>query len=557
VNHPTTSQHAVFSLVVAAGLACAPPSHDRPEGVMVVVQEQQSAWLRNFNPFLPVGSSRWPSAAGVHEPLLIYSPMTGDYTPWLAESFRWDVPAEQLTFRLRPDVLWSDGTPLTAQDVAFTFSLIQAHKALDQGGVWKLLAAVDAPDTHTVTFRFKQPFSPGLLEVGHTPIVPEHVWSKVEDPVTFTNPDPVASGPFTEVVRFESQVFELGRNPHHRSGPTGVERLRFPAFSSNDQITLALAQGDIDWAGAFVPAVERSFIGRDPDNHHAWFPIVGDTVFLYPNTTVAPLDQPSVRKAISLAIDREKVVQVAMYDYTVPAHPTGLSDGYAEWRIDPVPEASSWVRHDPARAEQMLDDAGFPRGADGLRQNPDGTPLTIELTIPAGWSDWVRAARVIARDLRAIGIDVRVQGRDFTAWFDAVARGEFSLSLGWAASGPTPYRMYRTLMDPDGVEPIGQPAAGNWGRHASPRARALLDAFERTTDRAEHLRLAHALQAVFLEEAPALPLFPSASWGEANTRWVTGFPSEANPYARLSPNAFPEPLLVLTHLQWRDTEAAP
>jgi len=547
----------LFAAVAALG--CAPPSHTRPPGVVVVVQEQQASWIRNFNPFNQTGGARWPSSTGIYEPLLIYNPMTGDYTPWLASDWRWVEPARVLEFEVRPGVKWSDGAPLSAADVVATFSLLKRHPSLDSGGVWRILDDVSAEE-ETVRFTFSAPYSPGLLEVAHTPIVPAHIWQDVDDPATFTNPSPVASGPFTEVRRFESQVFELGRNPHYWNGAAGdesVEALRFPAMSSNDQITLALAQGDIDWAGAFVPAVERTFEGRAPDHHNAWFPLVGDTVFLFPNTAQAPLDRPLVRKALSLAIDREKVVQVAMYDYTVPSHPTGLSDGYSDWRIDPVPQTDDWVRHDPTQAGRLLDQAGFAKGADGLRRGPDGQTLSLEITTPAGWSDWVRAAQVIARDLRAIGVDVSVQGRDFTAWFDRVTKGEFTLSLGWAVSGPTPYRMYKGLLASEGVEPVGTAAVTNWHRFGSPTADAALDRFEQTTDPAAQTAIARELQQVFLDEAPALPLFPSASWGESNTRWVTGFPSEDDPYARLSPNSAPEPLLVMARLQWRDAEAAP
>lgn len=540
-----------IGLACAVSLHCAPPTHTRAPGVMVVVQEQQGTWLRNFNPFL-LGGARWPTAAGIHEPLLVYNPMTRAYTPWLATHWHWDEPATVLSFGIRENARWSDGEPVTAHDVAFTFQLLREYPALDAGGVWRILASVEAVDASTVRFTFLRPFSPGLLEVAHTPIVPTHIWSTVKDPVTFTNPNPVASGPFTEVLRFDSQVFELGRNPYHWSGTEGVSALRFPAMSSNDQITLALAQGDIDWAGAFVPAVERTFVSRDPEHHLAWFPRVGDTVFLYVNTTRPPLDQAEVRKAISTAINREKLVQIAMYDYTIPSHPTGLSDGYVGWRIEDVPEAQNWVRYDPQGAEQRLDAAGFLRGPDGLRRGPDGNVLSVELTTPAGWSDWVRAAQVIARDLRAIGIDVQVQGRDFTAWFDRVTRGEFSLSLGWATSGPTPYRMMRGLMDPEGVVPIGASAGANWHRYGSKRAEVLFDAFEATVDPDAQHKIAADIQQVFLDEAPALPLFPSASWGEANTRWVDGFPSPDAPYARLSPNSAPEPLLVMTQLRWRE-----
>lgn len=527
---------------------------------MVVVQEQQASWIRNFNPFNQTGGARWPSASGVYEPLLIYNPMTGAYTPWLAEDWRWVEPARVLELDVRAGVQWSDGNPLTAADVVATFALLRANPSLDSGGVWRLLDDVSA-DGSTVRFVFSAPYSPGLLEVAHTPIVPAHIWQDIDDPATFTNPSPVGSGPFTEVRRFETQIFELGRNPHYwhdsvapELSDQSVQALRFPAMSSNDQITLALAQGDIDWAGSFVPAVERTFEDRSP-HHDAWFPLVGDTVFLFPNTARPPLDQVAVRKALSLAIDREKIVQVAMYGYTIPAHPTALSDGYANWRLDPVARRNDSVRHDPAAAARLLDEAGFVLGRDGIRRGPDGQPLELEITTPAGWSDWVRAAQVIARDLREVGIDVTVQGRDFTAWFDRVTKGDFSLSIGWAVAGPTPYRMYKGLMASEGVEPIGTAAVTNWHRFGSRRADSLLQSFEQTTHPAAQRVIARQLQLVFLEELPALPLFPSAAWGESNSRWVSGFPSESDPYARLSPNSAPEPLLVMSRLRWRDAEA--
>lgn len=534
------------------GLAgCGGVDHTRPPGVMVVVQEQQAAWIRNFNPFLPVGGARWPANAGVHEPLLVYNPMKGEYTPWLAESYRWAEPARVLEFTLREGLRFSDGEALTAADVAFTFALLKENPALDTGGAWKNLSSVEADGERTVRVTFARPFAPGLLEVAHVPIVPEHVWSQVEDPVAFANPDPVGSGPFTEVLRFETQLFELGRNPHYWQGEPGVAVLRFPTFSSNDQANLALVQGDIDWAGTFVPAVERTFEARDPEHRDAWFPVVGDTVFLYPNTTTPPMDDPAVRKALSLAIDREMVVKVAMYDYTVPAHPTGLSDGYGSWRLGGVPAADDWVRHDPAAAGALLDAAGWMPGPDGMRRNEEGTPLRVQITTPAGWSDWVRAAQVVRRDLETIGVQAEVKGYDFSAWFDRVQRGEFSLTLGWSQSGPTPYRFYRALMGSASVKPVGEASALNWHRYGSERADALFAAFEATSDEAEQRALAQDMQRAFLDEAPAIPLFPSASWGEANSLWVTGFPSEADPYARLSPNHGPEHLLVMARLRSR------
>ena len=112
------------------------------------------------------------------------------------------------------------------------------------------------------------------------------------------------------------------------------------------------------------------------------------------------------------------------------------------------------MRHDPAAAGRLLDAAGLPRGADGVRRLPDGKPLRYEVLSVAGWSDWVRAAQVIARGLQEAGVDASVRTYDFSAWFQRVQAGDFDLSLGWSFEGPTPYLFYRWLMSSATVKPV-------------------------------------------------------------------------------------------------------
>ena len=545
-------------LAWALDVGCADPEPTGDPGVMTVLQEQQAAWIRNFNPLLSTGGARWPTAAGIYEPMLVYNRAVGEFVPWLASAWAWEVPARSMVFTLRQGVLWSDGQPLLAEDVVYTFHLLHAFPALDGAGLWSFVERVEATSASTVQITFQRPYAPGLALVAHQPIVPRHIWEKVDDPVSFSNPDPVGTGPFTEVLRFDQQVWELGKNPHYwQEGVPAVDVLRFPAVGSNDQALLALVRGEVDWAGSFVPAIARTYVGRDPEHFHYWFPAVGDTVFLYPQTTLPALSDVRVRQALSLGVDRELLVKVALHDYAVPSHPSALSDGYRAWRRDDlVPEGGGWVRHDPTAAAMLLDAAGWPLAADGRRRAADGTGLELPIICPAGWSDWVRAAEVIRRDLDALGIDAPVQGLDFPAWFDRVSRGDFVLSLGWSVSGPTPYAFYRSLLGSGTVKPVGQSAATNWHRYGSAAADALLTAFEATSDPAVQHDLSDQLQARFVAEAPAIPLFPTPAWGEYSSRRFTGFPDAENPYATLSPNAVPDILLVLTRVRPRDAARA-
>jgi peptide/nickel transport system substrate-binding protein len=511
-------------LVICALAGCAQRTPAEPGVLQIEEKEQTAAFIRNFNPLVEVGDVRWPATHSMYEPLLIFNWVTREYVPWLATSYTFSDDHRTLRFELRDGVRWSDGEPFTARDVVFTFELLTRFPALDLRGVWTYVSAVAAVDDDTVEIAFSRVFVPGFYYLAQQAIVPEHVWKDVADPVAWANPHPVATGPFTEVTTFETQVYQVDRNPYYWQLPDApqVEAIRFLAFPSNDQANFALINGEIDWAGSFVPAIDRIFVGRDPEHHHYWFPPIDGGVLLYANTTRAPYDDARVRKAISMAIDRALVVKVAMYGYAEPA--TGAGD---------------WLRFDPAAAEQLLDEAGLPRGRDGVR-------FRVAVNVPAGFSDWVRAAQVIARGLREVGIAAEMKTHDFNAWYERIQAGDFSLSLGWAEPYPTPYGHYRAMMSRETAKPLGELAPENWQRFALPRADELLRELEVTGDPAIEARVTEELRALFAEHAPAIPLFPGPLWGEYNSERFTGFPDEDNPYAPLSPNLTPQSLLVLT-----------
>jgi len=546
--------HGTLRLAGLAALACAagcvrerPPP---PPGVLTVSVEQESAWVRNFNPLTSAAVPRWPTWAGIYEPLYVWSGVRGEHVPWLATGHTWSDGGRRLRVELRRGVRWSDGRPFGARDVAFTFELLRRFPALDRRGQWTHLTAVRATDDGSVDFTFDRPYLPGLEDVVAQLIVPEHAWRDVADPVGYANEHPVATGPFTEVRVFERQIYELGRNPDYwQPGLPRIDALRFPAYPSNERANLALVFDEVDWAGNFVPAIDRVFVARAPADHAYWFPLTAPTVFLYANTRRPPFDDPRVRKALSMAIDRELLVEVALFRYARAADASALSDAYPGWR-DPVAAAASWTHHDLAAAAALLDAAGHRLGEDGRRRLPDGSPWRYEVMVVSGWSDWVRAAQVIARGLRELGIDATVRTYDYGAWSQRVQEGRFDLTLGWTLEGPTPYTLFRWLMSTETVKPEGTSSFSNWHRYGSPEADRLLRAFEREPELAARHALAAELQRTFAAEAPAIPLYFAPSWAAYNTRRFTGFPSAANPTADPSPNKFEygETLLVLTTL---------
>ena len=462
------------ALVTAADAA----QTSQPPPLTVTMGPRQAPWKRVFNPFLKEEDTRWPSVAGIYEPLIVYNRATGAYVPWLATSFQWSPDNTKLRFAVRTGVVWSDGTPFTARDVAFTFDLMHRVPALDPQGLWQFLASVTADSPTSVEFIFKRTYTPGLAVIGTQPIVSEHKWKDVAQPASFDDPSPVGTGPFTEVRRFEPLVYELGRNAKYwQSGKPAVSALRVPLYRSNDEIVQALAKGELDWASLFLPDIEGSWVAKNPARHQYWFPDLGPTVLLELNTRKKPFDDREVRKALSMALDRPRMTSQALKGYASPADATGLADSQKRWK-DASLASAPWTTHDAALANRRLDAAGLARGSDGVRVVPGASAMRYDLNVVQGWTDWVVAANIIRENLAEVGVDVTVKQVAYGAWVDALRSGRFDLGIWFGSRGSTPYQFYRGQMDGTLVRPVGEEAEDNFARFGNDEAGKLLRRFE-------------------------------------------------------------------------------
>ena len=524
----------LLGFLTLLGLTAMLGCHDlgrAPENALVVSVEQQSSWVRRFNPLSPMATPRWPSKGGIYETLMTFNSAKESWVGVLATGFSWDESGTVLRLVLREQVKWSDGSLFSADDVLFTFELMRTHPGLDTGGVWKHLDSVSMTDAG-LEFQFKAVHAPLFDGIVQTPIVAKHIWNKVEDPVRYADESPVGTGPFTEVLRFDPMIYELGANPHYwEPGIPKVKRLRFPAYSSNDQATLALVRGEVDWAGNFVPAIDTTYVRKDPDHRRYWFARTGTMVFLYLNQLVDLFKDLDVRRAISCSIDRERLVDIAMFGYTRSAFQSPYSDGFAKWEKSPDQKITG--------CKEFLQ-----KSRDALK---NAKPL--EILVVSGWSDWVRAAQLVARDLAALGLDVKVRTLEFGTWFGRVQNGDFDMSIGWSAEGSTPYQLMRGLMDPKLALAAGEKSVQNWHRYGDEDAGRLLDILARTVDEKKSLEIVHQLEDRFYATLPSIPLFPNPSWAVFNESKYTGFPDPKTPYAGGSPNALPEAALVLKRLR--------
>ncbi len=518
-------------------------------GTMTISREQTQSWVRNFNPLAPGASARWPTNSGIYEPLFIYNTMTNKVVPWLGTDYSWKQENRILDINIRNNVFWSDDKPFSAYDVEFTFKLKKDFPALDGTGNWEYLSSVIALDSSNVRFTFSRVYVPGFDVIASQPIIPKHIWDKIEDPVKFTNPNPVGTGPFTEILKFKNQVWELGRNNNYwQQGKPKIEKLRFPAFLSNEQATIALISGEVDWSGNFIPAIDRIYVEKDPENNHYWFPQSGTSIFLYLNTTMESFKNKEFRKAISMAINRDLIVKVAMYNYTSSAHQTALSGTFENFRLPDEKIIENWISYNPIQSQKIIEELGYKKNSSGFWLDRNGQPIEIEIGIVSGWSDWIRAGQIISSNLKDIGIKTRVKTQDFGAWFNNLQTGNFSAAIGWTEKGATPYPMFEALMASKNVKDIGEISGTNWHRFGLIEIDSLISEFEKTSNQMVKNQIIFRMQELFIDNAPAIPIFADPSWGVYSTKRFENFPNEDNPYAQISPNSGTESLFILTEV---------
>ena len=519
---------------------------------LIIYQEQFLSWVRNFEPLNPASIPRWPTRGGIYEPLYIYNPIKAEWVPWLATSYQWKNNNKKLLFTIRSGVQWSDGTPFNAYDVAYTFNLTKRYPALDTRNSWEYLKSVVAQSDTMLEVSFKRIYVPGFDAIAGTYIVPKHIWSQIDDPLKYSNPEPVGTGPYTEILRFDSQIWELGKNENYwQPDKPHVDKLIFPAFSSNEQVTLALLSGELDWSGAFIPAIERIFVDKDPEHHQYWFPNTGYSTFLHTNTKHPILGDVRVRKAISYAINRPQVVKVGMYNYTEPAHVTSLSGPMAKWHSPDIDKKENWTSFNIEKSNALLDGAGYAKNKKNQRLDKDGSILELDIIVVSGWSDWIRSAQVISQNLKNVGIKTKVRTYDFGAWIGRMQTGDFDMSIGWAEKGATPYNFFKGMMFSEYVKPLGEIADLNWHRFGLSEADLLIKSLERTSDKNKIQNIIQNLQHLFIEHAPGIPLFAEPAWGECNTKYFTNFPSQNNPYGPLSNNEQPSFIFTLLNVKKR------
>ena len=536
---------AALAAAVWAGAGTSSPDRATAGGTSVTISnEQGTTWTCNFNPFN--ASVQFLSFGPVYEDLVYQNLLqSGKPTPWLASKWAWGAGNKTLTFTIRPGVKWSDGKPFGAADVVFTFQLMKKYAALDLNSSWSVLSSVKQKGSNQVVFTFKTAAVPYFFYVaGQTPIVAQHVWASIKDPVTYKDTKPVGTGGFT-MSSCSPQVIKYAKNPSYwQAGMPKVDTIYYPAYTSNDPANQDLASGKAQWGSQFIPNIKAFYLSKSPDNHY-WFPPVSN-VAIFINLKDPILSNVAVRKAMAYAIDRNRVAQIGEYGYQPAANQTGVV----------TPTFSSWLKpgldkiytYNPQKAISILKAAGF-KMSGGLFHTPSGKPLSFTMVNIGGYSDWVASAQIVAQELKAVGIEVKAENLSSTTYNNDVYTGQYQLAYnGNEAYGPSPYYELRNILFSAGSAPIGKIAASNWERYSNPAVDKAIGQYAATTSLAQQKQMVWQLEEAMVRDVPIIPITEGVNWYQYNTKTLTGWVTQQNPYAQPAAYAVPDWGVVALHL---------
>ncbi|HEX4705057.1 MAG TPA: ABC transporter substrate-binding protein, partial [Pseudonocardiaceae bacterium] len=466
----------------------------------------------------------------IFEPLYYFDTVDASrVSPWLATAYKWSPDGTSITFTLRSGVTWSDGQPFTSADVAFTFQLAITNKALNQFNL--PLTSVATPDPHTVTLSFSRPeFSDLFFIAGKTFILPKHVWSGVSDPATFANATPVGTGAYV-VSSVTPEALTLTANPHYyQPNMPKFKTVRFLSYKDNNASNAALAAGELDWGGNYIPNVQRNYLAKNPNFRMINIPL--SVAFLVPNYKNGPTAALPVRQAISAALQRG-FISKTVYDGNAPAtNPMALLTPNYSNVLDPSLANRKLPAGDPNQAKDILTHAGYTLGSDGTFRDPAGAQLTIQLQVIQPYTDYVQIVQIAQQELKAAGINLVVDAESGQQFNNNKYNGNFQLLIDNYGYTPSPYTYYYDMLDSALAPRSGTPdLVGNYGGYANPAVDAALTTIASTTDLTTQKKAFATIEQQFIRDVPLIPLFEQQNEQEFNGNVVAGYPTADNPYA--------------------------
>jgi peptide/nickel transport system substrate-binding protein len=513
----------------------------------------------NFNFRVPGTNRNQGAHQAMWEPLFVLNYETGEIEPYLGTSFDPNETQDVWTLHLREGVKWQDGEDFNADDVIYTIqSLLDDETATlaDAASMQQWVESIEKIDDLTVQFNLLAPnprFQLDYFSVriwGSVVILPEHIWAG-QDPFTFTFYDeeqgwPIGTGPY-RLTSASPTEFVWDRDDNWWGAATGFHELPQPLrliwviTGSEESKAQLMSNNQLDSAMNITPGAFEAIQARNP-NVIAWYdelpyawadPCPRQLSF---NTTVAPWDDPNMRRAISLIIDRNQIIDVAYEGTSTASQTMFVQYGGMQPYIDAIVNAGMGINPaaDLAAGQALIEGAGYALNAGGFYER-DGEVLVADILVNNSTAEYTRTIDVVVEQLRNAGIDATSQPLTGQTWDANVMVGEFVAAYNWDACGSVnePWNSMNRFTT-HFVVPVGErsPGANNWVRWNTEGTAAYTEIVDQIGtlplgDPAIVDMVVEAYQYIH-DETPFIPLVQASKLVPFDTTYWTGWPTAEN-----------------------------
>src|SRR5579883_789151 len=432
--------------------------------------------------------------------------------PALAKS--WEISPDGLvyTFHL-VHASWQDGKPLTSADVKYTLLNVSAKYGAKFAAAGQVLDSIDDSDPETAVIKLAKPFGPFLFSLAceqNAAILPAHIFQGqdvLKSEATLSKP--VGIGPFKLAEWVRGDHLTVARNPDYwRKGEPYLDRIVVKVMPDSATRLLALQAGEIDFVDEYYfPLSSYGSLKKDPRFQLEEVSYPSDDLIIL-NTKRPPLDNPKVRQALLVAIDRDYIHKNVFYGIGSIARSS--IDTRIDWAYNPKVDYEKMYAYDPARAKALLDEAGVKPGADGTR-------FTLSLLFDTGRPEYIQWAQALQRYWQAVGIKVSLDGAERPVILKRVYSDyDFGATLQNYTTAADPALGVSRIYVTDSIKQ-GQ-TFNNASRYSNPEVDALFDKGRDAATREERAKYYREAQVILARDLPTLTIHQQAEIDAASAR---------------------------------------